>query len=99
MNHLKHLIENKSVFFKYMNENFTIFKDSNLFLRDLQYAIMSYFEIKEKSLKYHEAEFIALKFIDELVSAGDLTKIDHKSWRINFEIVESRAETEGVSNE
>ncbi len=49
---------NKKVFFNYMNENYTIFQYSNLFFRDLQYAIMSYFEMKEKPIKYANAEII-----------------------------------------
>jgi len=100
MNHLEHLISNKQVFFNFMNENYTIFKDSNLFLRDLQYAIISYFEKKEHPVKYAEAEMLAINYIENLLSTNDLNKIDYKSWKINFEVgIKKNAEIEGVENE
>ena len=99
MNHLQHLIENKKVFFDYMNENYTIYQYSNLFFRDLQYAIMSYFEMKVNPLKYAEAEKIAKDFIENLVSCKELNQIDYKSWRINFEFGIVKTRTEGVENE
>jgi hypothetical protein len=62
---------------------------------------MSYFEMKEEPLKYSEAENIAVRFISDLLSNGDITKIDYKSWRINFEVGKSKkeVETEGAVNE
>lgn len=101
MKHLEHLIENKKVFFNYMNENYKIFQYSNLFFRDLQYAIMSYFEMKEKPVKYAKAEKLTQEFIDDMLSKNELTKIDHKSWKINFEVGLNKKviATEGVINE
>ncbi|MCB0731716.1 MAG: hypothetical protein KDC88_11850 [Ignavibacteriae bacterium] len=101
MNHLEHLKSNKKVFFNFMNETYTIFQYSNLFLRDLQYAIMSYFEMKENPVKYSQAEILAMSFIKDMVNENELTQIDGKSWRINFEIgiTKKIAEVEGVENE
>lgn len=94
MNHLEHLINEKKVFFNYMNENFTIFQYSNLFFRDLQYAILSYFEMKEQPIKYAAAEIIAEDFIENLVKHNELTQIDHKSWKINFEVGTNKKQVE-----
>lgn len=94
MNHLEHLINEKKVFFNYMNENFTIFQYSNLFFRDLQYAILSYFEMKEKQIKYADAEIISKKFIENMIQSNELTQIDHKSWRINFEVGTNKKQVE-----
>lgn len=101
MKHLEHLTENQKVFFNYMNENYKIFQYSNLFFRDLQYAIMSYFELKEKPIKYAYAEKVTQKFIEQMINNGELTKIDRKSWKINFEIGinKNAIATEGVINE
>ncbi len=99
MNYLEHLISNKEVFFNFMKKKYPLFQQSNLFFRDMQYAIMSYFELKEKPLKYEEAEIVAQDFIKKLVDNGELLKLDHKTWKVNFEIEEKRkAETvtEGV---
>lgn len=101
MNHINHLISNKTVFFNYMNENYTIFQNSNLFLRDLQYAIMSYFELKEQPVKYAQAEILAKNYINNMVENNELLEIDRKSWKINFEVGINKkvVEEEGVKNE
>ena len=101
MNHLEHLTTNKKVFFNFMNENYTIFQYSNLFIRDLQYAIMAYFEMKENPVKYAAAEVVANGFISNMVENNELQQIDHKSWKINFEVGISKTivENEGVENE
>ena len=99
MNYLEHLISNKEVFFNFMKKKYPLFQQSNLFFRDMQYAIMSYFELKEKPLKYEEAELVAQNFIKKLVDNGELLKLDHKTWKVNFEVEEKQnAETvtEGV---
>ncbi len=99
MNYLEHLISNKEVFFNFMKKKYPLFQQSNLFFRDMQYAIMSYFELKEKPLKYEEAELVAQNFIKKLVDNGELLKLDHKTWKVNFEVEEKqKAETvtEGV---
>lgn len=100
MDYLEHLKSNNEIFFNFMNENFTIFKNSNLFLRDIQYAIMSYFDLKKSAVNYAEAEKIAIQYIDYLVNNGELTQIDHKSWRINFDFgLKKKIEVaEGVEN-
>lgn len=100
MKHSEHLIENKKVFFNYMNENYKIFQFSNLFFRDLQYAIMAYFNMKEEPVKYAKAESLSVDFIKHLISTGELSEIDYKSWKINFEvgITKKVVETEGVEN-
>ena len=100
LKHLEHLIENKKVFFNYMNENYTIFQYSNLFFRDLQYAIISYFEMKEEPVKYALAEKLTKEFISKMIVENELTQIDTKSWKINFEVgIKRDIETEGVNNE
>ena len=101
MNHLEHLINNQTIFFNYMNENYKIVQYSNLFYRDLQYAIMSYFKMKDIPVKYSVADKLASDYIESLVKAEELTKIDYKSWKINFEvgIKKKVVELEGVENE
>ena len=99
MNYLEHLISNKEVFFNFMKKKYPLFQQSNLFLRDMQYAIMSYFELKEKPLTYEKAEILAKDFIKKLEDNGELLKLNHKTWKVNFEVGEKQnAETitEGV---
>ncbi len=86
MNYLNHLESNKKVFFNFMKESYPIFQYSNIFFRDVQYALMSYFEVKESPIKYGAANKLAIDFINNLVSTDELSTIDHKSWKVNFEV-------------
>ncbi len=88
MNYLQHLKENERIFFNFMKRNYPLYEQSNLFLRDMQYAIMSYFELKEKPLKYEMAEEIAKEFIKSLVKKNKLLELNNKTWKVNF-IIES----------
>lgn len=101
MNQLEHLKSNKNIFFNFMKEDYPLFKHSNLFLRDLQYAIKSYFDLKENPISYSQAEIIARNFVDDLIKTNDLSQIDRKSWKLNFDIgiKQNTTEPEGVSNE
>jgi len=101
MNHLEDLLNNRKVFFNFMYENYKIVQNSNLFYRDLQYAIMAYFKMKDKPVKYAMADMLTKDYLDNLVQNNGLTKIDSKSWKINFEvgIKKKVEEPEGVENE
>jgi len=98
MNYLEHLINNKKVFFNFMKEGYPLFRYSNIFFRDLQYAISSYFKMKERPISYAEASLIANDFIKNMVNSGELLQIDNKSWKVNFEIFSEKSSTilEGV---
>lgn len=101
MNHLQHLLDNKQVFFSFMQQQYPIMFNSNVFFRDVQYAISSYFELKESPVDYSKAEKLATDFINKLVEAGELSTIDNKTWKVNFEIGTKKEtiEAEGVENE
>lgn len=101
MNYLEHLINNKKIFFNFMKEDYPLFKYSNIFFRDLQYAISTYFKMKEKPVSYAEASLIATDFINYMVNKGELLQIDNKSWKVNFEILNEKASStfEGVKHE
>jgi hypothetical protein len=56
--------------------------------------------MKEEPVKYAQAETLTKNFIDNLISENELTEIDHKSWKINFEVGNNKViESEGVENE
>jgi hypothetical protein len=98
MNHLEHLTNNKKIFFTFMKEDYPLFQHSNIFLRDLQYAIKSYFDLKENPINYFQAEKIAREFINQLCKTNEVIQIDKKSWKINFQIgaKTNSTELEGV---
>ena len=67
-----------------MKEKYPVFNKSNIFLRDLQYAIMSYFEKKDVKVKYGEAEELAFEFTNYLKSTGEITQMNKNTWKVNF---------------
>ncbi len=81
---LTELQNNKTMFFNFMREKYPVFHNSNIFLRDLQYAIMSYFEKKDVKVKYGPAEKIALQFAEYLEKQNDITRLDNSTWKVNF---------------
>lgn len=91
MNHLEDLKQNKEIFFNFMKEKYPIFYNSNIFARDLQYAIKQYFEKKDIFITYPEAERLMKEFSKYLEDKGELLKLNFNSWRVNFfkpEVVE-----------
>ncbi len=86
MKHLEHLLANEEIFLSYMNERYPIFWNSNIFFRDVQYAIRDYFKIKDALLSYTDAEKLASLFIDHLVTQGKLLKIDFQTWKVDFHL-------------
>ncbi|HET56184.1 MAG TPA: hypothetical protein ENN33_13345 [Ignavibacteria bacterium] len=100
MNYLDELKNNQEIFFNFMKEKYHIFYNSNIFARDLQYAIKQYFEKKDIKITYPIAEELMIEFSGFLVSKGDLTEISKNVWKVNFfkpEIVEE--ETQKVTEE
>jgi len=69
-----------------MKENYPVFYKSNIFFRDLQYAIKRYYEKKNVILTYAEAEKVANEFVKQLVNENLLIKIDNKSFKMNFSL-------------
>jgi len=84
MNKLAELENNKMMFFNYMKVKYPLYSKSNMFLRDIQYAIISYFKNKDVKVKYAEAEKIALQFIDGLEKQNELTRLNNYTWKVNF---------------
>lgn len=91
MNHLEELKNNQEIFFNFMKEKYPIFYNSNIFERDLQYAIKQYFEMKDEFITYPQAEKLMKEFSNYLEQNGDLLRLNFNSWKVNFfkpEIVE-----------
>ncbi len=93
------LKNNEEVFLKYLHEQYPVVYKSNIFLRDIQYAIKHYFEMKDVKVGYDEVDQIASKFIDSMVSEKKLLPIDHKTWVVNFELEKKEPEKEPATVE
>lgn len=95
MDHLDELKNNQEMFFNFMKEKYHIYYNSNIFSRDLQYAIKQYFERKDNKITYPEAEDLMNRFSSYLEEKGDIQKLNVNSWRVNFfkpkEVIEEPA--------
>ncbi|MBI1938579.1 MAG: hypothetical protein HYS25_10700 [Ignavibacteriales bacterium] len=98
MNYVDELISQKEIFIKFMKEKYPVFNNSNIFFRDLQYAIKSFFEKKDKKLSYSVTEKTALDFIDHLEKSKELVRISNNSWKLNFSFAAAVKETEHQKN-
>ena len=86
MDLLNDLTSNKIIFFNFMKEKYRIYLNSNIFFRDIQYAIKSYFEKKDIRIKYSQAEKVAYEFIHKLEDSGELKKMSNNAWKVNFSV-------------
>ena len=85
MNKFEHLKENKKTCFIFMNEKYPVIYKSNIFLRDIQYAIHTYFTMKEEKINYQSAEKLANQFTSFLEDGNDLIKLSSNTWLVNFQ--------------
>jgi len=86
MDLLQDLVSNKKLFFSFMKEKYPVFKESNIFFRDLQYAIRNYYMKRGKTIDYQKAEKITSEFIEKLEIEGELKKISNNAWKVNFSL-------------
>jgi len=86
MKHLNEILQNKTAFFKFMSKKFPVKYKSNIFLRDVQFAIKDYFDLKKVKLSYTETENMAKELMKNLVEAGEAEQLTEKSWEFLLKI-------------
>jgi hypothetical protein len=84
MNYLDELKNNQEIFFNFMKEKYHIYYNSNIFARDIQYAIKQYFGKKDIEITYPQAEKLMQEFSKYLEEKNDLARLTGNSWRVNF---------------
>jgi len=97
--HFEKLKSEEKIFFNYMHENYPLIKKSNIFLRDIEYAVKHFFELKEIKLQFEDVEYISNKFIKSLESAGKITKLDNKTWKVDQDLAEREINTKETAPE
>ena len=84
MNRFNQLLAEKEIFLNYMKEKYKIFYNSNIFLRDIQYGIKSYFDKKDVTISYSEAEILMKDLTESMEKTGELIKLNSNTWKVNF---------------
>ncbi len=100
MEKLEILKNEKDSFFEFMREKYPVIYKSNIFLRDIQYAIFLFFKYRGEVIDSYQTEEITKQFTDYLVSTGELKQLSHNTWLVNFEIKSTVMEqTENLAEE
>jgi hypothetical protein len=84
---LNTIVSNHSDFFYFFKKLFpdSIFHNSNIFHRDIQYVLTRYIQKKEnKTLPINKSEAMAIGLEKELESKGILKKVNDKGWILNY---------------
>ncbi len=80
---LETLKNNEASLLDFLKARFPVFHNSNIFFRDIQYGIRSYFEKKDMKISYQDAETLAIEMIKLFEANGTFVKIDKQSWKVH----------------
>lgn len=84
---LKTIVSNCSDFFYFFKKNYpnSIFHNSNIFHRDIQYVLTDYIMEKEKKLlSVGKSNIFAKQIEKELEKKDILKKLDDQTWVLNY---------------
>lgn len=84
MNYSEMIRSRTKEFLDFMKSKFPMFDSSNVFLRDVQYAVMGYLGLQGIKLNLSRSEEVALEVIKELETQGIFIRIDAQSWRLQY---------------
>ncbi len=84
MNLFDELIKNEEIFFRFVKEKYPLIEKSNIFFRDIQFAIVNFFDLKGIEVKYGDAEQLVLHLTAHLEKEGKLTPVNRNAWKVNF---------------
>ncbi len=71
-------------FLRYLKSRYLVFHASNIFFRDIHYAVMGFLQERRTRCSYAEAETLARAVVRELESRGILRSIDSRTWMVNY---------------
>ncbi len=87
MKEVQVLQDNWEEFLNFMKQRYPLYHLSNVFVRDIEYAIMDYFLNKGRKISFAEAEYLAQKFSEFMVQKGVFKPVKNeynKVWTLNY---------------
>lgn len=81
-----YLMNNIEEYFEHFKNKQPVFYNSNVFFRDIQFKILTFFEEKGLKLSYSVCEKMAEELIEKLEEENKFVKLTGNSWKVNFEI-------------
>jgi hypothetical protein len=81
---LEFLMHNEELFFNYLKERYPVFNNSNIFLRDIQYGVKSFFEKRDIKLGYSQVELLSNSIIKQFEDQKILQRLTKNTWKVNL---------------
>ncbi|MBA4250650.1 MAG: hypothetical protein C0425_10390 [Chlorobiaceae bacterium] len=78
------LISEEKSFLSFFKANFPLFHNSNLFLRDFQYSIKRFLELKGYKINFKEVDTLSKMYVIFFEGNGTFIKINHFTWKLNY---------------
>jgi hypothetical protein len=69
---------------KDLKSRFTVFHQSNIFFRDIQYGIQAMVREQGVKVSYIEAERMAREFVERMVQEKIFVAIDRQTWALRY---------------
>lgn len=81
---LEFLKNNTGLFLSFLKEKYPLYNNSNVFLRDIQYGIKSFFARKNVILSYRDIDIISAELINVLENKEIFQKLNSQTWKVNY---------------
>lgn len=80
-----HILTHSTDFLPFLRTRVPVFHLSNVFFRDMHYAVIAFATEHRLRIGYTEAEEVTRRLIERLEKEKILVPIDHQSWSVNKE--------------
>lgn len=81
---LNYIINNQTEVLYFLKSHYPVYHNSNLFLRDVQFGLIKYFQQKRQRLKNRDAEKVARGFMEHLGRLNIARQLDQQTWLLNY---------------
>jgi hypothetical protein len=85
MKALDHILSHSGEFLQFLRGRVPVFHLSNVFFRDIHFAVMAFAAVRGLTLDYTRAEEVTRQLIDKLVKEKVLIFIDRQTWTVQSE--------------
>ena len=81
---LEYVINNQTEILHFLKSRYPLYHNSNIFLRDVQFGLILYFQKKHQKLRNRDAEKVARGFMDHLNKLKIVHQLDHQTWWLSY---------------
>jgi hypothetical protein len=81
---LNYIINNQTEVLYFLKAHYPMYHNSNLFIRDIQFGLIRYYQQKGQRLKPCDAEKVARGFMDHLSRSNIARQLDQQTWLLNY---------------